>query len=57
MKFFTSVYGRSGASFDSCKKFWSFMEGLRNDFVDIPTITSNGTFESDNLVKANILND
>ena len=33
------------------------MKSLRTDFVDIPTLKSNGTLESDNLVKAYILND
>ena len=44
--------------FDSCKKFWSFMKSLRTDSVGIPTLKSfNGSLESDNSVKASILND
>ena len=42
---------------DSSKKFWSYVKCLRQDAMGIPTLKKNGVFESDNTVKATILND
>jgi hypothetical protein len=42
---------------ESSKKFWTHMKCLKKDTVGIPTLKKNGKLESDNKIKANILND
>ena len=42
---------------ESSKKFWSYMKSLKTDSVGIHTLKLDGVLESDNLVKANILNE
>ena len=42
---------------DSPKKFWSFIKSLKVDSMGIPTLKRNGKLESDNVCKAEILND
>ena len=41
---------------DSSKKFWSSVKCLKQDAMGIPTLKKNGVFESDNTVKATVLN-
>jgi hypothetical protein len=42
---------------DSPKKFWSFVKSLRCDNVGIPTLKKDGKLESENKIKAEILNE
>ena len=42
---------------DSPKRFWSFIKSLKVDSIGIPTLKRNGKLESDNVCKAEILND
>ena len=42
---------------DSPKKFWSYIKSLRVNTVGIPTLKKDGKLESENNLKAKILND
>ena len=41
---------------DSPKRFWSYIKSLKNDSTGIPSLRKNGKLHSDNIQKANILN-
>ena len=41
---------------DSPKRFWSYIKSLKVDNIGIPTLNNNNKLESDNRLKAEILN-
>ena len=42
---------------DSKKQFWSFVKSLKNDSTGIPALKNQGVLISDNIKKAELLND
>ena len=42
---------------DSRKQFWSFVKSLKNDSTGIPALKNQGVLISDNIKKAELLND